>query len=408
MATSLIDFNALRPNAAMEAYQQGQQNQLAQMQLAQQQQAIRDAEAEREAYKGAATFGEVSQRLMKQGLGKQALAVSAAEAKHRADKIALLKDTTALMKNTATQIMANPDAAESLVARFAQQTGHDVAAELAQFQAARGNPEKIKEIAAGYALEADKLLPKFQQFDTGGAVQLGTVNPVSGAFTPSGTVKKTMSDYEKAQVGLRSQEVDLRRREVDRASDPEMQQKLARARAIGEAAGKGDVAALQAYPKAIAQAEMTVNIIDQMIGKRDSKGNLLKGEKVHPGFEGAVGAGIGARYVPGTEASNFEALFNQAGGNAFMQAFEALKGGGAITEKEGAKATAAITRMSLAQSEKEFIKAATEFQDVVRAGAARAQERASRVGGAAPAAPGVPTTPTTPATGGVKFLGFEQ
>lgn len=201
MATSLIDFNALRPNAAMEAYQQGQQNQLAQMQLAQQQQAIRDAEAEREAYKGAATFGEVSQRLMKQGLGKQALAVSAAEAKQRADKIALLKDTTALMENTAKQIMNSPEAAEALVTRFGQQTGHDVTAELAQFQAARGNPEKVKEIAAGYALKASELLPKFETRNLGATTERQGYNPITGAAIGPATVyKNTVSPDAAARI----------------------------------------------------------------------------------------------------------------------------------------------------------------------------------------------------------------
>jgi hypothetical protein len=216
--------------------------------------------------------------------------------------------------------------------------------------------------------------------------------------------RNTMTAYEKAQVGLRGQEVDLRRREVDRASDPEMQQKLARARAIGEAAGKGDVAALQAYPKAIAQAEQTVGLIDQMIGKRDSAGKLMKGEKTHPGFQWAVGAGISPTFtMGGTDTADFQKLFDQVSGGAFLQAFEALKGGGAITEKEGAKGTAALTRMNLAQSEKEFVKAALEFQDVVKAGAARAQERAVKATGAAPA----PAAPAAPA-GTIKFLGFEE
>lgn len=220
-------------------------------------------------------------------------------------------------------------------------------------------------------------------------------------------------DIEQQRVGLEGQRVSLEARRVKiseeqqkQASDLGFQQQLAQAKEMGAAAAKGDVAALQAYPKAVAQAEQTVNLIDQMIGKRDTKGNLIKGEKVHPGFEGAVGAGLGARYIPGTEASNFEALFNQVKGGAFLQAFEALKGGGAITEKEGEKGTAALTRMSLAQSEKEFIKAATEFQDIVRAGAQRANQRVSKIGGApAPAALAAPAAPA--AAGGVKFLGFE-
>jgi len=186
MATSLIDFNALRPNAAMEAYQQGQQNQLAQMQLGQQQQAIRDAEAEREAYKGAANFGEVSQRLMKQGLGKQALAVSAAEAKQRADKIALLKDTTALMKNTATQIMANPAIAKEALVAFGQQTGTDVSRDLAQLDSYAGNADAIKQWAAGHALEADKLLPKFENLNLSGGIVRKGYDPLTGKEIASG------------------------------------------------------------------------------------------------------------------------------------------------------------------------------------------------------------------------------
>jgi hypothetical protein len=195
MATSLIDFNALRPNAAMEAYQQGQQNQLAQMQLGQAQQAIRDAEAEREAWKGASNYAQVQQRLMGQGLGKQALAVGAAEAKQRADKIALLKDTTALMKATATRIMANPENAAQELAAFGQQTGTDVSRELAQVQAMGGNLDAIKQFAAGHALEADKLLPKFQHFGAGGVTQLGT-SDWQGRFTPTGTVKHTATPGE--------------------------------------------------------------------------------------------------------------------------------------------------------------------------------------------------------------------
>jgi len=217
MANSLIDFGITRPAAASEAMQRQQQNQLAQMQLGQQQQAIRDAEAEREAYKGAANFGEVSQRLMQQGLGKQALAVSAAEAKQRADKIALLKDTTTLMKSTASQIMANPEAAETLVTRFAQQTGHNVDLELSQFQAARGNPEKIKELAAGYALEADKLLPKFETRNLGATTERQGYNPISGAAIGPATVyKNTMSPDAMAADARARENIDIARKRLEK------------------------------------------------------------------------------------------------------------------------------------------------------------------------------------------------
>jgi hypothetical protein len=70
-----------------------------------------------------------------------------------------------------------------------------------------------------------------------------------------------------------------------------------------------------------------------------------------------------------------------------LQAYETLRGTGQITEIEGAKATSAITRMRLAQSEKDFVQAAREFQDVIRRGVDRARSKAGVSG-----APGVQRT----------------
>ena len=142
----------------------------------------------------------------------------------------------------------------------------------------------------------------------------------------------------------------------------------ARQRALGETQAKFETAA----PNAISDATQALNLIDQMVGTSDGK------IKPHPGFSGAVGFGIGTRHIPGTDAASFQALFDQVQGGAFLQAFETLRGGGAITEKEGAKATAAKNRMSLAQDEKSFIAAAREYQDVLRNGIKRAQERLQR------------------------------
>lgn len=142
-----------------------------------------------------------------------------------------------------------------------------------------------------------------------------------------------------------------------------------------EAAAKAQIG----LPDAIAKAEQTIGLIDQMIGTQGR--NLGPGEKPvapHPGFQGVVGATMlpGARLIPGTDAAGFDALLDQVKGGAFMQAYETLKGAGQITEVEGAKATNAITRMSRSQSEAEFVKAAREFQDSIRAIVQRAKNRA--------------------------------
>ena len=88
--------------------------------------------------------------------------------------------------------------------------------------------------------------------------------------------------------------------------------------------------------------------------------------------------------MPGTSATDFKSRFDEIMGGAFLEAFDTLRGGGSITETEGKKATAAKTRMSLAQSEGEFMSAAREYQGIVRKGLERAKAKAAS-GGAAPA-----------------------
>ena len=68
-----------------------------------------------------------------------------------------------------------------------------------------------------------------------------------------------------------------------------------------------------------------------------------------------------------------------------MEAFNILRGAGAITEKEGEKGTAAIMRMNKASNEKEYIAAGRELQEILRAGKERSQAKA---GGAPTLPPG--------------------
>jgi hypothetical protein len=131
----------------------------------------------------------------------------------------------------------------------------------------------------------------------------------------------------------------------------------------------------EALPGAIEAAELTLNQLEEMVGSKNlgTKGNM----PAHPGFEAAVGAAFPPfqAYVPGTSAADFSARFDQIQGGAFLKAYETLKGTGQITEKEGEKATAAVSRMGLAQSEQEFARAAREFSEVVRSAVTRAKAK---------------------------------
>jgi hypothetical protein len=245
--------------------------------------------------------------------------------------------------------------------------------------------------------------PQLSTTDVGGQVVSRTFQPLTGELKTIGTQTKTMAPGEEERIknegkriGLEGRRVAVLEENARRDADPAFQQRMGAARATGEAIAKGDVAAVQALPKVIGRAEEGMRLIDELIGKRDSKtGQLLKGEKTHPGFQNAVGATWlpGARFIPGTDAAGFMSRFDQIKGASFLEAFESLKGGGAITEKEGQKGTEAINRMSTSTDEKEFIRAAMDLQDVIRKGVTNAQSRASRAGGggapAAPAAGGV-------------------
>jgi hypothetical protein len=143
--------------------------------------------------------------------------------------------------------------------------------------------------------------------------------------------------------------------------------------------------ALNALPGALTTAQSGLEAINGMIGDTtvDKSGNLVYGKvQPHPGFSGAVGiSGIGsgfgaAGFIPGTDVKDFQSRFKQVEGQAFLGAISTLRGTGAISEVEGAKATAALSRMSLAQSEAEFVKAANEFKDVLQKGYSSAQQRA--------------------------------
>jgi hypothetical protein len=234
--------------------------------------------------------------------------------------------------------------------------------------------------------------PKYEFVDLRGKKVRVQTNPNAPDFDPKLlelAVTSTPHELEqekidRSKLGIQRAELKLKQEKELREKDPAFQQAMAGAKARGEAIAKGDVAAVQALPKILDRADRAINLIDEMVGKqevRDKFGKVIeKGTAPHPGFNSAVGFGLGERFVPGTSASDFQSRFEEIKGGAFLEAFESLKGAGSISEKEGEKATTAITRMSLAQSEKEFMAAARDLQDVVRTGVKNAKNRAAQAG----------------------------
>jgi hypothetical protein len=143
--------------------------------------------------------------------------------------------------------------------------------------------------------------------------------------------------------------------------------------------------ALNALPGALNTVNSGLEALNGMLGDTtvDAKGKIVYGKvQPHPGFQGAVGiSGIGsgfgaAGFLPATDVTDFKSRFEEIKGKSFLEAVGSLRGTGAISEIEGEKATKAINRMNLSQSEAEFVKAADDLRKIMMKGYNAAQQRA--------------------------------
>ena len=99
----------------------------------------------------------------------------------------------------------------------------------------------------------------------------------------------------------------------------------------------------------------------------------------HPGKSTGLGLqGEIAGNIKGSDAYGFRTIVGELKGKAFMQAYQSLKGGGAISEKEGEKAEQAIARINTAQNEREFNRALLDLENIVRGDLERAQRAVNK------------------------------
>tara|TARA_R110002126_G_scaffold145833_1_gene291787 strand:- start:2362 stop:3600 length:1239 start_codon:yes stop_codon:yes gene_type:complete len=210
MANSLIDFSVVNPEASgsflkgfqgaqerqQAQVQQERQNKLADLQFRAAQRGEEEALAEREAYKNQDPLAA----LRAAGLGKQALAYEKQQQDRRAAQINQAKDALGLQKASATSIFANPDPAyaKQKVLELQKLTGQDMSGDIAQIDSFGGDPAKLKNWAAGHAMDASNLLTKFETRDTGGAVQRQGYDPITGApVGPAQVTQKTATPGER-------------------------------------------------------------------------------------------------------------------------------------------------------------------------------------------------------------------
>lgn len=134
------------------------------------------------------------------------------------------------------------------------------------------------------------------------------------------------------------------------------------AAAVDKAKAERQAVAQSDLPKLADKANYAISVIDGLLN--------------HPGLTKIVGAASLLPIVPGTEQAGADAYMKQIEGQAFLEAFEALKGGGQITQIEGEKATQAILRLSRKQSLEDFKSSMNELKDIVTKAKQRAEKSA--------------------------------
>lgn len=143
-------------------------------------------------------------------------------------------------------------------------------------------------------------------------------------------------------------------------------------KANGTAAGKAAAERLDALPGLISNADNMISTIDGVLND--------------PALDYSTGWLAWMQNAPGTDSYRFGQRALQLQGQSFLQAFDSLSGGGAITEIEGQKATQAIGRLSTAQSPQDYRDALNELKGIISASKERAQARAGTSTAPAPAA----------------------
>ena len=217
---------------------------------------------------------------------------------------------------------------------------------------------------------------------------------------PPGEKPKTFSEFLQWKAGLTDRASGIMREFAEyqkanpNATIEDFYAAKAKSGASGKAQGTAEAGALESLPGLVNNAEVMAGSIDQ----------ILK----HPGLPKAVGLSSVLPSIPGGEAADFEAQLDKLKGQAFLQMFNQLRGGGAITEMEGKKATDALAALSTKQSEKQFRANLKEVNDILAKGIAVARQKAKldpmKTGEPVPKSgtlslPNPPRTATNPTTG---------
>ncbi|UZB05544.1 hypothetical protein OM948_08845 [Xanthomonas citri pv. fuscans] len=179
----------------------------------------------------------------------------------------------------------------------------------------------------------------------------GGAQPMPNAFVGRAPEEQAAATTAAQEQARQSTQMHYLPQELGMRTQAAIQQAAGTERAKGQV--EQQLKAQQELPGVIRTSDQAISLIDQALN--------------HPGRATATGLSgtLDPRnYTPGTDARDFQVLLDQIKGGTFLQAFQSLKGGGAITEVEGKKAEQAIARLNTAQSDKAFKEALEDLKAV--------------------------------------------
>jgi hypothetical protein len=274
--------------------------------------------------------------------------------------------------------------------KLAQLNSEDADA-FAQFATEKGNPE-LANVASRLSPESREAyylsmaLPQSQNSNIPSAIRefeyyktlpteqqaqyLGVKRNIAGegGIVRSTGAIETLGGY--GQAGAQKTGMEQTAKNV---SDLNYKPSIAGKSTFAQGKAEEDVKAQEKFNKINADASNLTSLLDTLT--------------THPGVPdlfGAKGGGAILSYVgkkepiAGSNAAGAKALFDQVKGQQFLQAFENLKGGGQISEKEGESATKALSALNENISEKELIKNIGILKSTIDKAKTRAAIRANQ------------------------------
>lgn len=326
--------------------------------------ALRSAQAQQEALNQYLQTADIRSREGREGLlkhGKAGMEIDKTLGDRRKGELDQEKVLNELMERTATFIAMNPAMADQALVQFGVDAGDDVTEERAEIASFGGDQEKIRQWAMGHAATLKDMMKDQDGGDSPYSTPVQTSRGLGRFNNRTGAFELITDGGGQAYLPP--------------AIDAGVQGNVATAKASGTAQGKLQGEAAAELPTTLQKADYGISVIDQLMN--------APGRKTMTGLSGSIDP---RNFTPGTEAMNARVLAKQIEGQAFLEAFESLKGGGQITEVEGNKATQAMARLATAQTDEAYEKALKELRGLLVLGKSRAASRAAPVAPNAPVA----------------------